>query len=171
MGVVMDIRGPINADTAYCEGTLVGRNVTLTLPEVTHVLGTVQTALGEMEVPLFGLVEAMEATIQKIGVDSGLAKICAMKNKELEFRWAQQVTTTNGESKTEGCKAFIKFMPKVAMPSLEITPGESVELDIPGSVSRYRLVANGKEILLVDKIAGICKINGFDYANSLNSLL
>lgn len=171
MGNTIDIRGPINADTAYCEGELVARNVTLTLPEVTHVLGTINTALGEAEVPLYGLVDAMEATIQKIGVDQGLAKVCALGNKEVEYRWAQQVTTSSGAIKTEGCKAFLKFIPKVAMPSIEVAPGSNVELDIPGSVLRYRLVVDGKEILLVDKIAGICKINGIDYASSVESLL
>ena len=166
----MDIRGPINADTAYCEGELVARNVTLTLPEVTHVLGTVNTALGEAEIPLFGLVESMEATIQKIGVDRGLARVCALKNKEIEFRWAQQVTTSSGALKTEGCKAFLRFIPK-SIPSIEVIPGESVELEIPGVVMRYRLVVDGREILLVDKIAGICNINGIDYAKSVNNLL
>ena len=168
---VIDIRGPVNADTAYHKGKLVARNVTLTLPEVTYVTGTINTALGEAEIPLYGLVEAMEATIQKIGVDQGLASICALGNEELEFRWAQQVTTASGAIKTEGCKAFLKFIPKVAMPSIEVTPGESMELDVPGSVLRYRLVVDGKEILLVDKIAGICKVNGKDYASRLKSLL
>ena len=62
MPVVTDIRGPVNGTTAYIEGELVARNTTITLPEITHVTATVQTALGEHEVPLFGLVESMEAT-------------------------------------------------------------------------------------------------------------
>lgn len=170
MGNTLDVRGPINADTAYANGKLVGRNVTLTLPEVTYVLATVNTALGEAEIPLYGLVDAMEATIKKVGVDMGLAKICALKSKTLEFRWAQQVTKTNGSIKTEGCKAFLRFIPKT-IPSFEVNPGDSIELDIPGSVTRYQLYVNGKEICLIDKLAGICRINGVDYAKSLNSLL
>lgn len=170
MGNAMDVRGPINADTAYVDGVLVGRNITLTLPEVTHVLATVKTALGEAEVPMYGLVEAMEATIQKVGVDMGLARICALESKTLEFRWAQQVTKTNGENKMEGCKAFLRFIPK-AIPSVEVNPGDSVELDVPGSVTRYQLFVDGRELCLIDKLAGICRINGKDYAQSLNSLL
>lgn len=170
MGKSIDIRGAVNANTTYCDGALVARNVTITLPEVTHVLATVQTALGEMEVPLYGLIESMEATIQKIGVDMGLAKLCALKNKTLEFRWAQQVTKTNGEIAMEGCKAFLKFIPK-AVPGIEVNPGDSVELEVPGSVSRYQLFCNGAEMLLVDKLAGICRINGVDYSGNLDSLL
>lgn len=170
MGKSIDIRGPVNANTAYCDGVLVARNVTLTLPEVTHVLATVQTALGEMEVPLYGLIESMEATIQKIGVDMGLARLCQLKNKTLEYRWAQQVTKTNGEVAVEGCKAFLRFIPK-SIPAIEVNPGDSIELDVPGSVTRYQLFCNGAEMLLVDKLAGILRINGVDYGGNLDSLL
>lgn len=71
----------------------------------------------------------------------------------------------------EGCKAFIRGIPKIATPSIEVNPGDSIELDIPLSVTRYQLYVNGKEIILADKLAGICKINGTDYASRLNSLL
>ena len=170
MGKVLDIRGPINANTAYVNGDLVARNVTLTLPEVTHVLATVNTALGEAEIPLQGLVESMEATIQKIGADLGLAKICSLESKTIEFRWVQQVTKADGSQKVEGCKAFLRFIPKI-VPSIEVNPGDSVELDIPGSVTRYQLYIDGKELLLVDKLAGICRINGNDTAKSVENLL
>ena len=171
MPVVTDIRGPVNGTTAYIEGELVARNTTITLPEITHVTATVQTALGEHEVPLFGLVESMEATIKKIGADLGLAKALGMETKTFEFRWVQQVTPINEQDRIEGCKAFIRGIPKVVVPSIEISPGESVEVDIPLSVTRYQLFVNGNELLMVDKMAGICKINGVDYAASLNSLL
>ena len=38
MGAVLDINGPVNADTTYVDGELVARNAGVTLPEVTHVL-------------------------------------------------------------------------------------------------------------------------------------
>lgn len=171
MGKVMDIRGAVNGTTAYIDGSLVARNTTITLPEITHVTATVKAALGEHEVPLLGLIESMEATIQKIGVDLGLSKALTMEAKTFEFRWAQQVTQASGDNKVEGCKAFIRGIPKVAAPSIELNPGDSVEMDIPLSVTRYQLFADGNELLLVDKLAGICKINGVDYASSINNLL
>lgn len=171
MPVVTDLRGPVNGTTVYINGNLVARNTTITLPEITHVTATVKAALGEHEVPLFGLVEAMEATIQKIGVDAGLAKALTMENKTYEFRWAQQVTPINGSDRLEGCKVFIRGIPKVAAPSFELNPGDSVEVDIPLSVTRYQLFIDGNEVLMVDKLSGICRINGEDCANRLNSLL
>lgn len=171
MPVVTDLRGPVNGTTVYVNGNLVARNTTITLPEITHVTATVKAALGEHEVPLLGLVEAMEATIQKIGVDSGLAQALTMEAKTYEFRWVQQVTPVNGADTVEGCKAFIRGIPKIVSPSIELNPGDSVEVDIPLSVTRYQLFVSGNEILMVDKLSGICKINGVDYASRLNSLL
>lgn len=171
MGATLDIRGPVNADTSYVEGNLVARNTTITLPEVTHVVATVQAALGELEVPLYGLVESMESTIKKIGVDEGLSKLLTMEQKTYEHRWVQQVTKADGSSVVEGCKAFIRGIPKIAVPSIELNPGDSIEMDIPLSVSRYQLFVSGQEICMIDKLAGICRIRGKDYAESVNALL
>lgn len=172
MGAVLDINGPVSADTTYVNGELVARNTGVTLPEVTHVLTTIKTALGEHEVPMYGLVDAMESTIKKIGADYGLAKICAMANKTIEHRWVQQVTKAEtGENKVVGCKAFLRGVPKVAVPSIEVETGSAVELEIPFSISRYQLFVDGKEVVLVDKLAGILRINGTNYAENVNSLL
>lgn len=167
---VIEINGPIDGTTAYVEGALVGRNVKVSMPEITHKLATIKTALGEAEVPMLGLIDSMEATIQKIGVDLGLSKICSLKNKTVEFRWAQQVTKTDGTIKIVGCKAFLKLIPKV-VPGIEVEPGNSVELDIPCACTRYQLFVDGRELWLVDKFAGICRIDGTDTASSVNSLL
>lgn len=171
MGKTLDSRGPINADTTFIDGVLVARNTTIKLPEVTHVTANIQAALGEHEIPLYGLVESMESTIQKIGADEGLAKMLTMEPKTFEHRWVQQATKSDSSSAIEGCKAFIRGIPKIAIPSIEVNPGDSVELDIPLSVSRYQLFVDGKEICLIDKLSGICRIHGKDYAEEVNALL
>lgn len=172
MNGVMDISGAVNANTSYSDGELVARNTSFTLPEVTHVLATVKTALGDYDVPLYGLVEAMEASIHKIGADYGLAKICAMNNRTIEHRWVQQITKAeNGENKVVGCKAFLRGVPKAAIPAIEGEPGSLIEMDIAFSINRYQLFVDGKEVILIDKIAGICRINGEDYAEQVNTLL
>lgn len=170
MTAVLDVRGPINATTCYVNNALVARNVTITLPEVTHVLGTIKTALGEQEMPLYGLIESLEATIQKIGCDTGLARICQLGVNNYEFRWTQQVTRTNGNIEIGGCRAYLRAVPKI-VPAIEVNPGDSVELDIPLAVTRYQFFCEGEEILLVDKLAGSCRINGVDYSSSMASLL
>ena len=171
MGAVLDNRGPINATTAYVDGRLVARNTNITLPEVTYTMATVETALGEHEVPILGRVDALESTINKIGADEGLVACLTPEAKTYEFRWVQQVTKTDGSTEVEGCKAFIRATPKVAVPSMEIAVGESVEMEIPLSVTRYQLMIGGKEAILIDKLAGIIQINGKNYAENFDSML
>ena len=57
-GKQMDIKGPILADTLYCDGWLVGRDVEFTLPDITFKTAEIQ-AMGTMVAPLIGLVENM----------------------------------------------------------------------------------------------------------------
>jgi len=163
--------GPVNANTTYVAGDLVARNTTIKLPEVTYKTATITTAGGDLEIPLYGLTDSLEATIQKIGVDKGLSKLLTMESKTFEFRWAQQVTETDGSTNVQGCKAFIRGIPKKGMPALEAKPGDAMELEIPLTVTRYQLFVDGSEVILIDKLTGQVRINGKDFSKEITSLL
>lgn len=166
----LDIRGPVSGTTAYCNGELVGRNVTIKLPPITHVLATIMTGLGEQEIPLLSMVESMEASITKVGYDLGLAKCIKLESMNFEFRWVQQVTKLNGEIANGGCRAYIRGIPK-ELPDTEVTVGENIELDLGIAVTRYQLFVENVEYLLVDKLAPKCVLAGVDYSERINSLL
>ena len=70
MGQWLDIKGPVVADTVYDGGVLVAKDVAFTLPGIEFLTADVQ-AMGNMTVPLIGLLENMELAITKIGVDMG----------------------------------------------------------------------------------------------------
>ena len=166
----VDITGAVNGTSAYVEGKCVGRDVTISIPEVTPVIAEVQ-AMGTTEIPLLGLLEAMEASIKKIGVDNGLTKACTPESKTYEFRWVQTVTDASGSSKQVGCKAVLRAMPKVIMAGVDIEPGSTVEAEIPLATTRYVLYVNGAEQLCIDKLAQVLRIDGKDYISGINSLL
>ena len=67
----LDLKGPILADTVYINGVLVAKDVTITLPAVTHVTADYK-AMGTYTAPMTGQIEGMEAAITKIGIDKGL---------------------------------------------------------------------------------------------------
>ena len=69
----VDQKNGLVADTVYCDNELVAKDVAFKLPEITFATAESQ-AMGAMETPLIGLVEAMEATFTKIGTDLGLVK-------------------------------------------------------------------------------------------------
>ena len=162
-------KGTIVGVTAYVGNTLVAEDVTISLPEITPKTQTFN-AMGEIELPL-PLIEAMEATINKVGIDKGFIKLLVPETRKFEFRWAQTKVKTDGSSEIEGCKAFITGIPKSIFPGGDIAPGENYEGAIPIAVTRFQLYVDGNEYILVDKLKGQLKINGKDYAQGISKLL
>lgn len=103
----LDIKGPVVADTVYADSTLVAKDVAFTLPGIEFLTADVQ-AMGNMTVPLIGLLENMELSITKIGVDNGLRRMNRLEKQSFEFRWVQNVVKSDGSTATEGCKAFVR---------------------------------------------------------------
>jgi len=165
----LDIKGAVTADTVYADGQLVAKNVAFTLPAITLLTAEVQ-AMGTMSVPVMGLLEHMEATVTKIGIDKGLSRISRMTKQNLEFRWIQNVVKEGGIMDIEGCRAFITALP-ASVPSLGIEVGSATEGEITFGVTRVQIFVGGEELLLVDRLAQILRINGVDHMGSINSLL
>ena len=165
----LNINGPIVADTAYCENVLVAKDVEFTLPEVAPVMADVE-AMGTMSLPIWARLDNMEMSITKIGLDKGLASLLTPNLKPLEFRFPQENVDQNGKTKTVACKAFVKGTP-TTIPGIGVVPGEAVSSEVPIMVTRYQLFVDGKELFLIDRLAGVVKINGKDYASEVQSTL
>ena len=164
-----DMKNAVLADTCYCDNQLAAKDVSVSLPAV-NFLTTEVKAMGSMDVVLPGLIEAMEASITKIGIDTGLGRMLTPTKHSYEFRWAQNVLKADGTTKPEGCKAFITGVPK-GVPSTGIEIGSNIESEISIGRTRYQLYCGGKEILCIDRLNQICRINGKDYYKSISSLL
>ena len=91
----LDIKGPVVADTVYSDGTLVAKDTGFTLPGIELMTATVQ-AMGNMDVPLIGLLENMQLSINKIGMDKGLGRMNRLEKHNFEFRWVQNVVKSDG---------------------------------------------------------------------------
>ena len=139
----LDLKGPILADTVYIGGTLVAKDVTIALPAVTPVTADFK-AMGTYTAPILGQIEAMEASITKIGIDLGLRNMMKLESKTIEIRWAQDVKQADGSTKTEGCKAFLRCVSK-GIPGLSVDPGNTSENEATFAVSRYQLYVGGAE--------------------------
>ena len=163
MSIFVNICGPVVADTVYSDGKLVARDVAVTLPEVAPQTADLQ-AMGTMSMPIWQLIENMETAITKVGVDMGLGSLIKPDMKPLEFRWVQTVTDANGTTKNVGCKAFVKGIPN-KIPGIGVSIGEASENEVTIMTTRYNLFADGKEMFLIDRLAGIVSIGGKDYAD------
>lgn len=165
----MPVYGPVVADTFYVNNNLAARDVSITLPEITPATASVK-AMGNLNLPIWQNIENMEMAVTKVGVDVGLRNMICPVPLNLEARWAQTVTDAEGNTRNAGCKAFVKGIPN-KIPGVGVSVGEASENECTFTVTRYQLFVDGAEMFLVDKLAGIIRINGVDYARSLDSLL
>lgn len=169
MAAFLDIHGPVVADSCYVNNKLVARDVAATLPEVAPSTADLR-ALGTMSVPIWQLLDNMEMSITKIGVDKGLSDMLKPEPLPMELRWMHTVTDANGATKNVQCKAFLRGIPS-RIPGIGIEPGSASENEFTQTVTRYQLIVDGKELWLIDRLAGIVRIGGKDYASDLNSFL
>lgn len=158
-----NVCGPVSGITTYEDGVLTGRDVAIDLPEIVPATADIKL-MGTYTMSIWSQIEHMVATITKIGVDKGLAKSIGPGQKTIEARWAQSCIDTDGKSRTVGCKAFLTGECS-KIPGISLEVGSAIELPVEFGLRRYNLFVDGKEVFLVDRIAGICRINGVDYAN------
>lgn len=164
----IDLNGPILATKVLCGNETIAEDVTLSLPN-----GALQTvdfdALGTLTVPI-PRTDNLEATINTVGLDKGLFKLLGPESHQYEFRMAQNVVKRDGSQKTIGIKAFITG----SSPSLlggDTEVGSISNGSISINATRYRLVIDGEEVMLIDKLKGILKVNGKDYAEDIRRLV
>lgn len=158
-----DIPGAVAGVTVYSDGQLVARNCAATMPEV--AMTTVElSAGGTVEMPVPGLVDAMEMTLTLGASDDGFGALCSPEPHEVETRWAQQMVDANGQTKMVGYKAFTSAYAKT-IPGVSLEVGSAGENELTLGVTRYRLVKDGEEILLIDQLNSIFKVLGTDYVD------
>lgn len=165
----LPIKGAVLANTVYKDGVLVAKDVSLTLPSINYATAE-HNAMGKIELPMLGQLEAMEATVTKKGYDKELASLAKPEAMSLEFRFVQDSIGADNKSTQEGCKVFMRAVPKT-LPGADLEPGAVGETEITFAVTRYQLFVGGEELCLIDQLNGIQRINGTDYAKSINSLL
>lgn len=169
MGKWLDIKGPVVADTVYADNVLVAKDTSFTLPGLEFMTADVQ-AMGNMTVPLIGLLENMELAITKIGIDNGLGRMNRLQKQNFEFRWVQNVVKSDGSTSVEGCKAFVRTMPG-AISEIGVEVASAPENENTYNVTRMQVYANGEEIICVDRLSQILRVNGVDYMSKINNLL
>lgn len=169
MSTWLDIKGPVVADTVYSDNTLVAKDTSFTLPGIEFLTADVQ-AMGNMTVPLVGLLENMELSISKIGIDKGLSHMNRLQKQNFEFRWVQNVVKSDGSQSVEGCKAFVRTMPG-SFPETGVEVGSAPEHENTYNVTRMQIYANGVEVVCVDRLSQILRVNGVDYMSEINNLL
>ena len=160
------IPGIVEASTIYADNALVARNETINLPEINRGTFTQKLPGGEQDMPSMAL-EDMEMSISKNGLNENAFKV--VNAEKIEARWVQTETASDGTISRVGYKAFMTTMPITLNPGASIEVGSGTENDSTKKVTSYSLYRNGTEIVNINKITGVQKINGVNY--SINDAL
>ena len=154
------IPGCVEASTVYAGGVLVARNETVNLPEITRKTFTQKFAGGEQDIPSIAL-EDMEMSISKNGLNENTERF--INEKDIEVRWVQTDTASDGTITRSGYKAYMKTMPVTLNPGASIEIGSGVENDITKKVLAFSAYKDGRELVNINKITGTQRINGVEY--------
>lgn len=168
-GTWKDIPSAVVASTFYVDGSLAARNPTMTLPEISRTTAELKAG-GTVEVPVGNHVDAMEATVTLGAADEDFAKACEPGSHEYEARWVQDKMGVDGSVKQVGYKAFMRGYPKT-IPGVSLETGEASENELTIGVTRYQLFADGAELLCIDQLNDVFKVNGTDFGSDISSLL
>lgn len=165
-----DLSGAVIATSVYASGTQIAGNIPVKLPEITPKLVEITAAGGTLEIPVWQLIDAMESSISKTGLDKSYAQVITPEAFDLIINIVQQSVSADGTTTPQHIKAYQRVIPKSA-PGLELTPGESGENEITFSVLSYQLYLDGSKVLDIDVPKGICFVGGKDYSEGVRNML
>ena len=154
----VDKTSVIEAATIYDDGTLVGADFKVTLPEVIPVTAEVSGLMGTMNIPLLNTLESTEMTITKVGVDKNAARMNKPGTHSMLVKWVQDRIDDSANVTPVGCSASIKCLPKAYMPGASLEPGSPSEFDCTYEVSEYKLTVDGVDVFHMNRITGTLKV-------------
>lgn len=164
--------GTVIASKLLVDGKDIDDNVSCQLPSLETQTTELKGAgiMGSIDMPSTGQFSGLTFTVNLRSINKNSGELLKPGIRNIELRFARDVITSEGTAIKEGTKIFItginkKFDPgKVEEPT---TMDGSAEFE----VIRYRIVVDGYETLLIDKLNYIYKVNGVDYMESVRAAL
>ena len=135
------------------------------LPSIAYPCVTISGAgmMGEMEIPLYGMVNAMTLTINWLTPHGDAVRLMSPEKHQLDMRVAEEYwDVEQAEVGLWADKYVVIVRPKSANPGTVAPMGNA---DTSGEYAVYYFAAyrDGKQLWEVDKRSMKCVINGVDY--------
>lgn len=166
------ISGAIVACKFFDNGSEIEDNVSCQLPSIEN--GTVEVKgagiLGALDMPSSAQLNAMVFSASMRSINKSSLKVSSPGVHNIELRFVKDVKTDNGEMIPEGTKIFVTGVFKKFDPG-KVEVNGTMDGSIEYEVLRYRIVINGEEMLLIDKVNYIYKVNGIDYMEKVRAAL
>lgn len=163
-------KGVILATSVYIDGVLCADDAEITPPDVEFLTVAMQSASGELEIPLGGVVNAMELGITVPGVSHRMVALAQPERHTIVCNAVQQVVGIDGNITNEQVKyTFTGFGKKV--PSASLKQGEQSSQEYTVSLISYKATVGGEPIVNINKFTGDCVVNGVNYGTSIRNML
>lgn len=168
----MLISGSVIAHKLIADGAETYDNVSVQLPSIEKSTTEMKGAgiMGTIDMPMTGQFNSMVFTINTRSINKNSVELIKPGPQRLEIRFLRDVMLPDGSMIPQGSKIFITGVNKKYDPG-KIETSATMDGSIEFEVLRYRQVIDGKETLLIDKLANIFKVNGIDYMSEIRASL
>lgn len=164
----------INDFNTYLDGNkMIGTAASVTLPETNMKSSTVSGAGigGELDSPTIGQFESMEQELQfNTLYSSAVDMLSPLSEVNITLRGAQQVYDKTGGYTFKGMRIVEKGRVKKFKPG-KVEKGEGMEATVTLELSYMMIEIDGKQVLEIDKLNGIYKVNGKDMLAEIKKLI
>ena len=164
----------INNYNAYLNATkMIRKAASVTLTENKMKSGTTSGVgvSGEIDSPTIGEFESLEQEIQfNTLYSSAKDMLSPLSSVNLTFRAAQQVYDKSGGYSFKGLRVVEMGRVKSFNPG-KIEKGEAMEATVTMELTYIMIEVDGVQILELDKLNGVYKVNGVDMLAGINSLI
>jgi len=159
---------------AYADcNKIIGVGASATLPEINMKTSTVAGVgvNGEIDSPTIGQFESMEQEVQfNTLYSSAMDMMSPMSTVNLTFRAAQQVYDKTGGYAFKGLRVVEMGRVKKFNPG-KIEKGESMEATVTLELTYIMIEVDGVQLVEIDKLNGVYKVNGVDMLAGVRSLI
>ena len=161
-------KGAVSASKVRLNGYTIADDATVNFPEWTFQ--TYETkAMGTMTIPIPAF-DDLELTMTKNGGFDLSGAALNLGSNLLSVRWVQETHDKLGVFVPIPCNAELQVMP-AGLPAQTVEVGTASDEELKFKIIRCAIFEAGKEKLIVDRKAGILRVNGVDFMLPRNAML
>lgn len=126
--------------------------------------------MGTISMPTTGQIGSLELSIAYRSLSRSVLRLQRPGNQNIEVRFVKDYMDRNGQMLPQGAKVFATGVLKSSEGG-NIENNGAIEGSVTYEVLRYRVIVDGVETLLIDKLNNIYRVDGVDYMRGVNVAL
>lgn len=143
------------------------------LPDITYPCVTISGAgmMGNMEVPLYGMVDAMSTTINWLTPHQDAVKLMSPKKHQLDMRVVEEYWGVQDAEVGTWADKYVMIVRPKTLSVGNVAPMAAADTSGEYAVYYYAAYRDGKQLWEIDKRNMKCVIDGVDYMADVRKAL